>query len=107
MRPSTTPPDEFAAIWNAAVNTVEVATATGLSIEAARTRAWTLRKEGYSLKMMPSGGRSQDSIATESEDRVPAKRPTDELPGTPGKVAVLCKRARTGQELWHAEDGRR
>lgn len=30
--------------------------------------------------------------------------PTDALPGSPEKIAVLMERARLKQELWHAED---
>ena len=32
--------------------------------------------------------------------------PTDALPGTPAKVAVLELRARLGQQLWHPLDAR-
>ena len=31
-------------------------------------------------------------------------RPTDELPGTPGKVKVLAGRAGRGEGLWHPDD---
>ena len=30
--------------------------------------------------------------------------PTDALPGTAEKVAVLCQRARMRQDLWHPDD---
>lgn len=33
-------------------------------------------------------------------------QPTDALPGTPEKFAVLCERARLGQELFHHLDAR-
>lgn len=32
--------------------------------------------------------------------------PTDALPGTPEKVAVLCERARLKQALWHPNDAK-
>jgi hypothetical protein len=32
---------------------------------------------------------------------------TRELPGTPGKVAELCRRAAARRALWHPADGRR
>lgn len=35
---------------------------------------------------------------------LPPPFPTDALPGTPEKIAVLAERARLGQELWHPED---
>ncbi len=31
-------------------------------------------------------------------------RPTEQLPGTPGKVEVLAERFRKGQSLWHPQD---
>lgn len=34
----------------------------------------------------------------------PAKEPTDALPGSPEKVAILEERARMRQELWHPND---
>ena len=34
----------------------------------------------------------------------PARRPTLHLQGSVGKVAVLERRARAGEELWHADD---
>jgi hypothetical protein len=33
-----------------------------------------------------------------------AARPTDALPGTPEKVAILEERARLGLSLWHPQD---
>lgn len=36
----------------------------------------------------------------------PLPEPTDALPGTPEKVAVLEERARLGQCLWHPLDAR-
>jgi hypothetical protein len=34
----------------------------------------------------------------------PAEIPTQALPGSPEKVAVLMERASHGQELWHPQD---
>ena len=36
--------------------------------------------------------------------RAPLPAPTDALPGTPEKVAVLMQRARLKQALWHPQD---
>lgn len=35
---------------------------------------------------------------------IPAAFPTDSLPGTPERIAVLQERARLGQSLTHPED---
>jgi hypothetical protein len=35
----------------------------------------------------------------------PPAAPCQHQPGTPEKLAVLCQRARAGQDLWHKEDG--
>lgn len=34
----------------------------------------------------------------------PALTPTDFLPGSEGKIAVMCARAKSGTALWHPED---
>jgi hypothetical protein len=36
--------------------------------------------------------------------RLTVCEPTSAMPGTSEKLAVLCQRARLGQELWHADD---
>ncbi len=40
----------------------------------------------------------------DNRSRIPPAAPTDALPGTPEKIAVLHKRARLGMELWHPDD---
>lgn len=47
-------------------------------------------------------GKHQHDTATDAGLPVP----TDALPGTPEKVAVLTERARLKQRLWHPDDAR-
>jgi hypothetical protein len=50
--------------------------------------------------------RGTGAPATPAAGGGPAPRPTDALPGTEDKVAVLELRAEAGVSLWHARDGR-
>jgi hypothetical protein len=52
----------------------------------------------------PTSKFARRGVGTGSGRVSPAAEPTDALPGTPEKVAVMELRAKLRQELWHPGD---
>lgn len=54
----------------------------------------------------PKNAAAQDASVLEGKRKKPLPEPTDTLPGTPEKVAVLEERAALGQRLFHPKDAK-
>lgn len=52
----------------------------------------------------PLKGFHLDGVSADNSLKRPMPRPTEAPPGSPEKLAVLCKRAAAEQQLFHPED---
>lgn len=77
-------------------------------------RLWTCRGLCWTCIHTPEISQAYPSESKFSQDSGVGKfyglgkptTPTNALPGTPEKVAVLEARAAAGEQMWHPEDGR-